>query len=116
MVEIFNPVLMNWDEYDVPAIWAMVEPEQESANREQVSAWLRTSQMLASHQANLQTVRDRLTDRWPPEGSAAARQFLSKLDALVGAAREVNIQVRDVMFWGGSAWTGRVVGCLAGFW
>jgi hypothetical protein len=30
--------------------------------------------------------------------------------------REVNIQVRDVMFWGGSAVTGRVVGCVSGFW
>lgn len=87
MAEKMTPVYLDWTRFDLPGIWAMIEPEREGANREQVSAWLRTSEMLASHQTNLQTIRDRLAERWPPTGSGAARQVLARIDAFILATR-----------------------------
>ena len=87
MTETMKPVHVDWSNYDVPAIWAMIDPERETTNREQVNAWLRTSEMLASHQTNLQTIRDRLAERWPPTGSGASRQLLARIDAFIEASR-----------------------------
>ena len=87
MAETMTPVREDWNRFDVPEIWAMIAPEREGTNREQVNAWLRTSEMLASHQTNLQTIRDRLAERWPPTGSGAARQLLARIDAFILSAR-----------------------------
>jgi hypothetical protein len=83
MTEPFPSICVNWAVYDVPAIWAMVGPEREWVSREQTSAWLRTSEMLAAHQSNLQLLRDRVAQYWSPESSAASRPLLGQLDSLI---------------------------------
>lgn len=91
----FAPMSTNWDGYDVPALWAMVESEQDWANREQVQAWMRMHDLLVSHQENLQRIRKAVADRWPPEGSGAARQVLARLDDLVSAAQTGSYAARS---------------------
>jgi hypothetical protein len=83
MTEPFPSICVNWAVYDVPAIWAMVGPEREWVSREQTSAWLRTSEMLAAHQSNLQLLRDRVAQYWSPESSAASRALIKQLDSLI---------------------------------
>ncbi len=91
----FTPVAVRWESYDVPALWAMVESEQDWANREQVGAWMRMHDMLVSHQENLQRIRAGIVDRWPPEGSPTARAFIARLDGLIGSAQEASQAARS---------------------
>jgi hypothetical protein len=91
----FIPVSINWDAYDVPTLWSMVEPEQDWANREQVRAWMRMHDMLVAHQENLQRIRDGLSERWPTEGSAAGRAFLGRLNTMIKSAQDASYAARS---------------------
>jgi hypothetical protein len=91
----FTPVSINWDAYDVPALWSMLEPEQGWSNRSQVSAWLRMHDMLVAHQENLQRIREGIVERWSPEGSVAAQLFGKRLDDLIDSAQEASYAARS---------------------
>lgn len=84
----FAPVPTNWNDFDVPALCAMVESEQEWANREQVVAWMRMHDLLVSHQENLQRIKQGVADRWPPVGSRATRRVLARLGQIIDSAQE----------------------------
>lgn len=88
MTQPFNPKSTDWSSYDVPSLWEMVASEQEWANRDQVSAWRRMSEVLAAHQENLNGIQFEVMKQWPPEGSAAAREFQGRLDGLISSAQE----------------------------
>jgi hypothetical protein len=95
MTEPFPSICVNWAVYDVPAIWAMVGPEREWVSREQTSAWLRTSEMLAAHQSNLQLLRDRVAQYWSPESSAASRILATQLDSLIDSVSTASQAARS---------------------
>jgi hypothetical protein len=75
----------NWSTFDVPTIWSMLAYEDGVLSVEQATAWNRTYDLLASHAKNLQTLRDGLAERWPPERNEASAVFLEYLDKLIGS-------------------------------
>ncbi|MEN3304117.1 MAG: hypothetical protein V7603_319 [Micromonosporaceae bacterium] len=75
----------TWSSFDVPAIWSMLAYEDGVLSVEQATAWNRTYDLLASHAKNLQTLRDSLVERWPPEHNEASAVFLEYLDKLIGS-------------------------------
>jgi hypothetical protein len=74
---------VNWTTYDVPQIWAMLEPENEWINALQAAAWNRTFDLLDSHRIVLEKLRRDLSSRWSPETSQAAAVYLTQLDRLI---------------------------------
>jgi hypothetical protein len=73
----------NWEEYELPAIWAMLESENEWVNALQAAAWNRTFRLLDSHRSRLQALKYELTERWPPETSETSRAILVEFDRLI---------------------------------
>jgi hypothetical protein len=77
----------TWSNFDVPTIWSMLAGETGTVSVEQATAWDRTYDLLASHAQNLQTLRDNLAERWPPEQNEASGVFLEYLDKLIGTVQ-----------------------------
>ncbi|HKS98216.1 MAG TPA: hypothetical protein VJT31_01700 [Rugosimonospora sp.] len=73
----------TWSSFTVPEIWSMLAYEDATLSVDQATAWNRTYDLLASHAQNLQTLRDNLAERWPPERNEAAAVFLEYLDNLI---------------------------------
>lgn len=73
----------TWSSYTVPEIWSMLAYEDATLSVDQATAWNRTYDLLASHAQNLQTLRDNLAERWPPERNEASAVFLEYLDNLI---------------------------------
>jgi hypothetical protein len=90
----FASICVNWSVYDVPAIWAMVGPENDWVSREQTSAWLRSAEMLESHSSNLQLLRDRVVEHWPPQNSPASQTFVDQLDSLIDSTAHASVVSR----------------------
>lgn len=83
-------VCVPWSRFDLPTIWSMLEHEDAGVSTEQAVAWRRTFDLLSAHATNLQTLRDTLAERWPPEHSQASAVFLDYLDGLIGSVPQAS--------------------------
>lgn len=72
-----------WWNFDLPSMWAMLESEDVTRASEQAVAWNSTYDLLSGHATHLQSLRDTLAERWPPERSEASAIFLDYLDRLI---------------------------------
>ncbi|MET7426572.1 hypothetical protein [Dactylosporangium sp. NPDC005555] len=81
----------TYHRWRLPQLWEMLAAD-DAANAHLHLATLRRQQTaLETHRDRLRTLRDHLTEAWPPQKSEAATAFVDKLndmiDAMTGAAR-----------------------------
>jgi len=67
----------QWNAFDVPRLWDMLEPEGNEAVREQVRGFVRLSDALEEFYRLLRTRRDQITAAWC---APSATEFLRRLD------------------------------------
>jgi hypothetical protein len=76
------PHLTDWQQYGLADIWNMVKGDDFTQNFNHVKAWDKM-QVLCQHQADsLRKAAAAIAERWPPEHSAAAGAFASRLETL----------------------------------
>lgn len=80
--------LTNWNLYDVPAMWRVLEPQRTDAQWRQVAGWRKTAELAQAHLGRLGIYRDALARVWPPERNAAARAYLTRLDHLIDSVAQ----------------------------
>jgi hypothetical protein len=73
----------NWNEFDPPELWGMLQYEGSDANWSQVGAWQKTSELLDYYLSELRQKRDALVAMWPPDRSPAAQVFVTFVDELL---------------------------------
>jgi len=66
--------------YNVPQLWAMLQPEDGDDAWKQVTAWNETVTALNLHIGAVKNAREELVAAWPPEQSEAAQVFVRYLD------------------------------------
>lgn len=74
----------NWTGYDVRQMWSMVASQQTDPHWELVSGWRKTFELTSMHLFRLKEYREKLTQAWPPERSAASAAYVAHLDYLIG--------------------------------
>jgi hypothetical protein len=79
---------VNWDAYDVNALWEMVRGDNIPAGRRQVQTWAAVESALTDQLARLRGYRQTVETAWPPERSPAAQQFMENLDDLTASMLE----------------------------
>ena len=57
----------NWDNYNLPAIWAMLEPDNVCTGADKVLAWDSLATSVRDQHKRLQAAGQKLADAWPPE-------------------------------------------------
>ena len=80
----------DWLSLDVPQIWAMVADHETEAHQRVVSGWRKTAELSQLHLHRLQAYRRELAATWSPTGSAAAREYLDRLDFLIDTIRRTH--------------------------
>jgi hypothetical protein len=73
----------DWTARNVQMMWEMLAPVQPDVHWQQVDGWKKIYELAEYHMANLKQYRDRLVEVWPPEKSAAAKEYVSRLDFLI---------------------------------
>jgi hypothetical protein len=89
----------NWSALTVGQMWNMVKDHNESPGWNQALAWMRTFELLDYHRLRIQSYRELLVAKWPPERSPAAAAFLTQVDALLASLT----QMRDAAMANGPA-------------
>jgi len=80
----------DWLSLDVPQIWAMIADHETEAHQRVVSGWRKTAELSQLHLHRLQAYRRELAATWSPTGSAAAREYLDRLDLLIATIRKTH--------------------------
>ncbi len=92
MIDPGTPVTRgtDWLSLDVPQIWAMIADHETEAHQRVVSGWRKTAELSQLHLHRLQAYRRELAATWSPTGSAAAREYLDRLDFLIATIRKTH--------------------------
>ncbi|MEH1014075.1 hypothetical protein V6U90_13310 [Micromonospora sp. CPCC 206060] len=80
----------NWTLLDVPTIWATLADHDTGNHWRLVVGWRRTCELTMTHLGRLTEYRERLVQAWPPERSAAAREYVDRLDHLIDSLRQTH--------------------------
>lgn len=78
----------NWYQYDVEAMWRMLENQQTDNHWKHASGWRKTYELTLRHMSRLRLYRDGLAEAWPPERSSAARAYIERLDYLISTVQQ----------------------------
>ncbi|MET8154284.1 hypothetical protein ACIBSW_34905 [Actinoplanes sp. NPDC049668] len=78
----------DWDAYNLPAIWSMIQPENSCAGADRVLSWLNLASACREQHRRLLAAREELAEVWPPGSNASARVFLERLDLLAASLDE----------------------------
>jgi hypothetical protein len=78
-----------WYGIDPDTMWAWVNRDL-SAHYEHANAWKKASELTGLYQSRLQTFRDKLAQSWNPQTSPAAEAYLTRLDELIKAVKDVD--------------------------
>lgn len=78
-----------WYGIDPDLMWAWVNRDL-SPHYEQANAWKKASELTGLYQSRLQAFRDKLAQSWNPQTSPAAEAYLTKLDELIKAVKDVD--------------------------
>jgi len=78
-----------WYGIDPDVMWAWVNRDL-SPHYEQANAWKKASELTGLYSSRLQTFRDKLAQAWNPDTSPAANAYLTKLDELIKAVKDVD--------------------------
>jgi hypothetical protein len=78
----------NWDNYNLPAIWAMLEPDNVCTGADKVLAWDSLATSVRDQHKRLQAAGQKLADAWPPEKNDSAKIFLTQIDILLDSMQE----------------------------
>ena len=80
----------DWLSLDVPQIWAMLADHETEAHQRVVSGWRKVAELSQLHLHRLQAYRRELAAAWSPTGSAAAREYLDRLDYLIDTIQQAH--------------------------
>ena len=82
--------MSEYSGYDIKQLWQMVDAAKQGLqpSHDQVAALNKAQQMLSGHAQSLETARDQLAARWPPETNAASAAYLTELDRLIAAVHD----------------------------
>jgi hypothetical protein len=79
-----------WYGIDPDTMWAWVNRDL-TPHYEQATAWKKASELSSLYSSRLQTFRDRLAQAWNPETSPASQAYITKLDELITAVKDVDL-------------------------
>lgn len=77
----------NWDDFDVPAIWSMIEDFDAGPQWRHLAGWEKACRLTDLHLTRMRTYRDELAAAWPPERNEASRVYLSEFDKLMSSVQ-----------------------------
>jgi hypothetical protein len=78
----------SYVDFDVPALWRLLQSEGSGETWRQVSGWRRTYELLCYHAAELERCRRELAEAWPPERSPASHAFVTQLDGMLFSLKQ----------------------------
>ncbi|GIF18726.1 hypothetical protein BJ973_008314 [Actinoplanes tereljensis] len=78
----------NWDSYNLPAIWAMLAPDNVCTGSDRVNAWDSLATAVSEQRKRLLSAGQELAGAWPPEQNASAKIFLTQIDTLLDSMQE----------------------------
>jgi len=71
-------------------MWAWVNRDL-TPHYEQATAWKKASELAGLYSSRLQTFRDKLAQAWNPDTSPASQAYLTRLDDLITAVKDVDL-------------------------
>ena len=80
----------DWLSLDVPQIWGMLADHETETHQRVVSGWRKTAELSQLHLHRLQAYRRELAAAWSPTGSAAAREYIDRLDYLIDTIQQAH--------------------------
>jgi hypothetical protein len=78
----------NWDNYNLPAIWEMLKPDNVCTGADKVLAWDSLATAVRDQHKRLEDAGKKLADSWPPEKNDSAVTFLRQIDILLDSMKE----------------------------
>lgn len=78
----------NWDNYNLPAIWAMLEPDNVCTGADKVLAWDSLATSVRDQRERLKSAGQKLADAWPPDKNESAKSFLLQIDKMLDSMQE----------------------------
>ncbi len=78
-----------WHALSIEDMWTWVNRDL-SPHYQQANSWKKTSELYGLYALRLQTFRDRLAQAWNPKNSPAAQVYLTRLDELITAVKDVD--------------------------
>ncbi|MEU7901585.1 hypothetical protein [Actinoplanes sp. NPDC049118] len=85
----------DWNAYNLPAIWSMIQPENACAGADRVLSWLNLATACRDQHRRLLAARADLAEVWPPESNASARVFMRQLDLLAASLDQTLTRAED---------------------
>ncbi|GHJ50288.1 hypothetical protein Cs7R123_76300 [Catellatospora sp. TT07R-123] len=79
----------DWNAVPMQTMWDWVNGRQLSPHYEQADGWKKASELAGLHRDRLKVYREKLAGIWRPEGSEAAKAFLTRLDELIASVENV---------------------------
>jgi len=80
----------DWLSLDVPQIWGMLADHETETHQRVVSGWRKAAELSQLHLHRLQAYRRELAAAWSPTGSAAAREYIDRLDYLIDTIQQAH--------------------------
>jgi len=85
----------NWDAYNLPAIWSMIQNENACTGADRVLAWQNLATTVRDQHRRLLAARESLAAVWPPEQNTSARVFMEHLDLLAASMDQTLTYAED---------------------
>ncbi|AGL15220.1 hypothetical protein [Actinoplanes sp. N902-109] len=86
---------MNWDAYNLPAIWSMLRHESTCDGVDRVLDWDSLTHEIRTQHRKLKDVQAELAAAWPPEQNESARAFLDRIDILTASMDQTLRRAED---------------------
>ncbi|MEU4221419.1 hypothetical protein AB0F10_39505, partial [Actinoplanes sp. NPDC026623] len=85
----------DWNAYNLPAIWSMIEPENVCTGADRVLGWMNLAAACRDQHRRLLAAREELAEVWSPDKNASARHFLRQLDLLAVSMDQTLTRAED---------------------
>ena len=85
----------NWERYNLPAIWAMLEGENVCTGADRVLAWEGLATSVREQHRQLIQAGENLAQVWPPEKNVSAKVFLGRISDLATSMNETLTRAED---------------------
>jgi hypothetical protein len=73
----------DWMSKDVRFMWSTIANQETDPHFDVVGGWRKTADLTLAHLGQVQKYRDNLASVWPPSKSAAAAEYITRLDKLI---------------------------------
>jgi hypothetical protein len=88
-------VTTDWSRYNLPALQAMIAPENECTGADRVLAWEGLATSVRDQRRRLLAAQERLAAIWPPEQNASAQAFQEQISHLADSMNKTLSYAED---------------------